>query len=266
MASLHDYISKLMTNDQALHDFLVDPIKAGEQEHGLSKAERSVLRRTVHHLSNGSKNGYSLARDLGSYRRSLRLLQNVLHTAAGKELSDQSQNSDQHYVYIFYNGRPGNYSGATNQQANYPYSHYFIAYGNGSTIGEVMNDATILSTGERLSEYFTNQELPDPVSGGTSPYINSFTVPGGFPGSGQYTANFVSEGSTSPILPDYVFWFYSVNGRPVPAQHNFGKEGTSYINYQLGSNEVIYWQLIAPDHQYGFQPCPNPKYHGVTAD
>ncbi|MFK7783618.1 MAG: hypothetical protein AB8B56_00810, partial [Crocinitomicaceae bacterium] len=86
-SNLLNYISLLMHDDDALHAFLTDPIQA-EENHGITKAERSVLRRTVAHLSNNSKNGYSVERQLSSYRRSLRLLQNVFHNAESKMTQD----------------------------------------------------------------------------------------------------------------------------------------------------------------------------------
>ena len=80
--ALDGFISKLMHDDGALNKFLSDPTNGG-QEYGITKAERAVLRRVVGHLSNKSKNGYGIQRDLGSLRRSLRLLQNVLHKHSG---------------------------------------------------------------------------------------------------------------------------------------------------------------------------------------
>ena len=80
MSNLLKYISHLMQDDDALHQFTIDPITDAENNHGLTKAERAVLRRTVHGLSNNSVNGYSMVRSDESYRRSLRLLQNVLHS------------------------------------------------------------------------------------------------------------------------------------------------------------------------------------------
>lgn len=86
-SALLRYISHLMQDDEALERYLVDPITHAEGEHDLTKAERAVLRRTVHHLPQTSVNGFSLTRDFASYRRSLRLLQNVLHNVSAKAVS-----------------------------------------------------------------------------------------------------------------------------------------------------------------------------------
>jgi hypothetical protein len=83
-SNLLNYISLLLSDDEALQRFLIDPITDAEGKYGITKAERAVLRRTVFHLSNRSLNGYTLVRHLGSYRRSLRLLQNVLHNVGSK--------------------------------------------------------------------------------------------------------------------------------------------------------------------------------------
>jgi hypothetical protein len=83
-SKLLNYIHQLMVKDEALEHYLADPITEAEEKYGLTKAERTVLRRTITHLSNNSINGYSLHRDFTSYRRSLRLLQNVLNTTGLK--------------------------------------------------------------------------------------------------------------------------------------------------------------------------------------
>ena len=80
-----------MHNDDALHKFSIDPITTSEKENGLTKAERAVLRRTIQGLSNNSVNGYSLQRNLDSYRRSLRLLQNVLCNVGSKMVMVKKQ-------------------------------------------------------------------------------------------------------------------------------------------------------------------------------
>ncbi|MCH2216701.1 MAG: hypothetical protein MK076_01255, partial [Flavobacteriales bacterium] len=85
--TLDGFISKLMSDDTVLNKFLTDPTNGG-QEHGITKAERAVLRRVTAHLSNNSKNGFGIQRDLSSYRRSLRLLQNVLHNHAATHASN----------------------------------------------------------------------------------------------------------------------------------------------------------------------------------
>ncbi|MEO0777551.1 MAG: hypothetical protein AAF146_13375 [Bacteroidota bacterium] len=89
-SQLLNYIGHLMSNDDALHHFLADPITNAEKA-GLTKAERAVMRRVVTHLSNNALNGYSITRDPSSYRRSLRLLQNVLRHVGAKMLQDHQQ-------------------------------------------------------------------------------------------------------------------------------------------------------------------------------
>ena len=44
-SNLLNYISLLMHDDDALKTFLVDPITDAEGKHGITKAERAVLRR-----------------------------------------------------------------------------------------------------------------------------------------------------------------------------------------------------------------------------
>lgn len=87
-SKLLNYIHLLTHNDDALDHYIVDPITHAEGIHGLTKAERAVMRRVVSGLSNNSANGYSMARNRDSYRRSLRLLQNVLHNVGSKMTSD----------------------------------------------------------------------------------------------------------------------------------------------------------------------------------
>ena len=116
--NLDHFIGHLMSNDQALAQFLADPTNGGK-EYGITKAERAVIRRVVSSLSNNAKNGFSIQRDLSSYRRSLRLLQNVLHkhaseriamadtdTAAGPPLDFSKENYNQwlykEQVHIWY--------------------------------------------------------------------------------------------------------------------------------------------------------------------
>ena len=262
MASLHEYISKLMTDDKALKDFLIDPIKSAEKDHGLSKAERTVLRRTVHHLSNASKNGYAVSRDMGSYRRSLRLLQNVLHGATAKELADHSETANQHYIVVYYNGLPGNYTGQGNTAVGSPYANYIYGLGTGSTIGEVVSNANVYGSSTPMSSVLKAS------NSGHASVVTEVEIPAGFTGSGTYSAYPVGlPDPDTGNLPDFVFWFYSINGAPMPHnQHNYGSEGQSYYDYPLNPGDYVVWQLIAPDVASGFQPCPPPSANIVTAD
>ncbi|MEL6942580.1 MAG: hypothetical protein AAFO82_07920, partial [Bacteroidota bacterium] len=141
MSKLDDYISKLLRDEDTLRDFLVDPIKAAEDEHELTKAQRSVLRRVVANLSNNSTNGYGVVRSMDSYRRSIRLLQNVLHVERGAAVANSvspikdSLATNSHAVLVYYNGIPDD------PTINNPYAYYMLFYGTGDTIGEVMSNA-----------------------------------------------------------------------------------------------------------------------------
>ncbi len=263
-SNLGNYVRKLLSDDAALKAFLVDPIGEAEGKNGLTKAERAVLRRTVFHLSNNSKNGYSLERHLGSYRRSLRLLQNVLDNYGSKAVMDHISNSQPSdsgatglyaYSVVVYSPNVSgdtNFTNQTNDDVNsiggpYANSKYtFTTLGSEtSTIGAVMNQLSSLNL---LS--FETVDLKDP-QGNTQPYVSEITI-GGY----QLTADL----SQYKLSDDYIFWFYSVNGAP-NVDHNpvtqgtTGDAGESYLNYPVQAGETIYWQLIAPDKAYGFQPC-----------
>lgn len=87
-----------------------------------------------------------------------------------------------------------------------------------------------------------------------APYVKQITVD-----SKQVTAdlsNACYDLSTNPNA-DSVFWFYSINGQPskcgpLPPS---GEIGESFANYKLKSGDTVYWQVLAPDAGYGFQPC-----------
>ncbi|MGB3463883.1 MAG: hypothetical protein WBA74_01375 [Cyclobacteriaceae bacterium] len=257
MSKLDEYISKLLRDDHALKDFLVNPIEASEDQNGLTKAQRSVLRRTVDGLSNNSTNGYNLARHLDSYRRSIRLLQNVLHTERGSAVSNlriKEQHTDltasYHYLYLYYNGVPSNPKGAN------PYSYYIAFFGYGSTIGEVMKNAYVYNYSKGTYDYINDLTTFDP----SGQYVLGFDVPAGFQQPGSYKAVPVAGSSNA-------FWFYSVNGRAVNTNvynylygdinpyAGYGNEGESFQNYALSPNSTIFWQLIAPGPNYGFHTC-----------
>lgn len=248
MSKLNDYISKLMHNDKALKDFLVDPIQSAEDQHGLTKAQRSVLRRVITHLSNSSTNGYSLTRSLGSYRRSLRLLQNVMHVERGHATAVQAQGNDDaattHTIVIYYNGNPHD------PTAPNPYSFAMSSFtGTGETIGDVMNNAVDIY----------NNKLSSLITVDANGYLTTFTVPNQYihPGT-YYVALPTSLSDNDP------FWFYSVNGTALNSSQNymnqyasFGYAGQRFTDYSLKNfpNSTIFWQVIAPDPAYGFQPC-----------
>jgi len=263
-SNLGNYVRKLLSDDAALKAFLVDPIGEAEGKNGLTKAERAVLRRTVFHLSNNSKNGYSLERHLGSYRRSLRLLQNVIDNHGAKMTMDhiahnQHSNPGELPVNIFFLkvyypnvSASIDLSCQTNDQIQNiggPYANYVpysvVLDNPNPSIQEVM-DNMVLHNGLE----YTVVELDDP-QGQLKPYVASFTVKG---------MNILANLSNSCYDlksnkdADYAFWFYTINGTAntngIP-----GSEGTSFADYTVSSGDIIDWQLIAPDKKYGFHPC-----------
>ena len=220
MSKLDQYIGKLLRDDDALKDFLVDPIKAAEDQHGLTKAQRAVLRRVVANLSNNSTNGFGIVRSLNSYRRSIRMLQNVLHLERGTSMAaaaaDSSDNT--HYVYVYYNGIPDDPS------ANNPYAFYMYFKGTGDTIGEVMDNA-VDPYGNSLSA------LTGTVTNDDGTFVTSFEVPSPWPYPGTYEVDLPqSLSDTDP------FWFYSVNGQAILGNYvnpdaYYGDAGYSYVNF-----------------------------------
>jgi hypothetical protein len=267
MSQLNSYISKLLSDDDALKDFLKDPIKAAEDGHGLTKGQRSVLRRVVANLSNNSTNGYSIVRDLTSYRRSIRLLQNVLHLERGHASNAQdspitasvseADTSTTYTIFVYYNGDPTNPLGSVNNpSAQYAYSvQYKSTVPANSTLETIMNNA-VDSKGNLLqydSQYYpaTQEEA-----------VVSFTIPSGYTGAGTYLAP--PHDDASSRAP---FWFFSVGGQAITSQGgsyginpnaSYGYAGNlnagTFVDYKPQDN-VIYWQCIAPDRIYGFQAC-----------
>ena len=263
MSKLDGYITKLLSSDDALKAFLVDPIKAAEDEHGLTKGQRSVLRRVVANLSNNSTNGYGIVRHLDSYRRSIRLLQNVLHLERGHALNqhvqaqatkdDQDSNLEVYTIYIYYNGIP------SEPGVNSPYAysmHYNAAVTPGSTLGDIMAQAT---------DYYYNK-LADNMTTSTIngvEVVTSFTIPNNagyfFPG--------VYKAAPQAVTTHTPFWFFSLGGMAITndyinnsaymgdASQGFKDVVPSYYLPQGGNNNTIYWQAIAPDVAYGFAPC-----------
>jgi hypothetical protein len=260
MANLDSYIQKLLIDDEALSQFIQNPL-VSETKAGLTKAERSVLRRVLLHLPATSKSGFSGARTASSFRRSLRLIQNVLHhsstaihsnmlsatsNAEAAVLPDAvSQNGGVFYMFVYYpNGGSNDYTCKTNSAVDSnggPYANYRyfqIVFGDGPT------------SVERLL-LGASQAFPNNISyqtGGNS-YVTEITIDG----------NAISADLSNSCydLPnpnaDNAFWFYSINGRA--NFNNSGKDGQSFRNYPLNSGDTVFWQLIAPDQKYGFQPC-----------
>ncbi len=267
-SKLLNYISLLLSDDEALQRFLIDPITDAEGKYGLTKAERAVLRRTVFHLSNRSLNGYTLVRHLGSYRRSLRLLQNVLHNVGSKLVQDthkattplgQQQNGTNSsnpmvslvYYYPNVTGSENvDFTNMTNEQVQQSYcGPYFqcisktmqLVVGQTDTIEGLMSQvqsqggvAYALNSG-----LLTSITLPDISLGNTGATITADPT------------NYVDT-------DDYVFWFWSINGTPNIVS-GLGGEGSFTNAPMLSDGDVVYWQVIAPDDYYGFLSCvPTP--------
>ena len=258
-----------MHDDEALKRFLVAPIQEAEVQNDLTKAERAVLRRSIHHLSNNSRNGYSLQRDLSSYRRSLRLLQNVLDTNGANMLmshaieSHPDTSSDlgiyPYAVVIYYPKDLSNpdFTCKTNadvQKAGGAYSAHTIP--SLAILGE--ENPTIQWVMERLRAEGSFDYSTVTIDG--KPYVSEFTIQGK-----KVTANLSNQCYDLKKHPeaDKVFWFYSVNGTPGQGSLPFrkeedGKDGQSFADFQLKPFDVVFWQLIAPDAKYGFLPCLAP--------
>ena len=247
MSKLNEFIGKLLSDDETLKKFLVHPIKTAEDEHGLSKAQRSVLRRVVSHLSNNATNGYGITRSLNSYRRSIRLLQSVMHLERGHALATSNQEetaaAGTHAIIIYYNGIPDS------PTANNPYAYSMFFKGTGDTIGAVMSNATD-SFGNSLASLVLNNEQG---------YVTGFTVPNNYLFPGNYFVPLPTS-----LQDQDPFWFYSVNGTALGFNYRyinpyayFGSEGQLYTQFSLAPfpNSTIYWQVLAPDVAYGFQPC-----------
>lgn len=268
MSKLDSYISKLLSNDDALKSFLVDPIKASEDENGLSKGQRSVLRRVVANLSNNSTNGFGIVRHLDSYRRSIRLLQNVLHLERGaaindhgealKSNNDKADDSYQYYtIYVYYNGDANNPQGSIYEPSRqYAYHITYISYAPvGATIETIMNAAY-----DRFGNRLINNYRAQQYTGGVA--VTSFIIPPQYAGQGNYYA------PPTDVTQRVPFWYFSVGGtaltnpyytgyNPYSGQGGPDDTFTNYIpsNAAVANNNVIYWQCIAPDQIYGYASC-----------
>ena len=63
---------------------------------------------------------------------------------------------------------------------------------------------------------------------------------------------------------DFAFWFYTING--TANKGGTAGETVSFTEYTLNDGDTVYWQLIAPDAQYGFAKCePHPQNHFAKA-
>ncbi|MGL5891343.1 MAG: hypothetical protein ACRC3B_15745 [Bacteroidia bacterium] len=259
------YIGVLLADDDALANFLADPITEAEGKHGLTKAERSVLRRTVAHLSNKSVNGFTIKRHHDSYRRSLRLLQNVLHNVGSKMVQDvmiqgnaQVQGAALYTFSVIYN-LPNTASGpidftcksnAAVQQYGGPYAWATPAY----TVQLPIPNPTIKQVMDKVNEiYFASPVMPytTVMNASGALFVESLIPLGVYPIKADIS-NACYDFSINPNA-DFVFWFYSINGTANP--FTAGSLGESFATRTLQPNDTVYWQLIAPDAQYGFQPC-----------
>lgn len=229
MTPFHAYLHKLQSDDSTLKHFLADPAKAAD-EHGLTKAERSVLRRVLVGASTSSTNGYGIVRPLEVYRQGVRMVQNMMHLNMGSAHAAAAGNS--HALYLYYGSDPS-------EPGTGPYTNSHVYTGKGSTIGALMKDIAASSAGGSAPLVY------DTVDGKTGPIVLSFTIDGAVyqlkPGQSGYDH-----------LP---FWFYTVNGKAGDPVAQYGADHESFYDYALPSNAVVYWQAIAPGSDYGFQAC-----------
>lgn len=271
-SNLLNYIALLLHDDDALRTFLIDPVTEPENIHNITKAERAVLRRTVFHLSNRSLNGYTLTRHFGSYRRSLRLLQNVLHNVGSKMVQDAhiaasvpapglAQNEagakeDAAAAYRFsviYNlpnagaNGPVDFTAKTNADVDRvggPYAFSTPAY----TVSLPIPNPTIQQVMDEVNRVYFGYMPYKTVNIGGQFYVSAL-----IPLSTYAITADLSNPAYSQPGADYVFWFWSVNGRANPSTG--GSLGESFASRRLNPGDTVFWQLIAPDARYGFHPC-----------
>jgi hypothetical protein len=264
MSNLLKYVEHLLHDDSALQTFIVDPITQAENSFGLSKAERAVLRRTVANLANTSVNGFSMARSLLSYRRSLRLLQNVLHTSSGDLMGQMltnrpalaagaSSSSTYFNLFVYYpnvtTAGVTDFTCKSNAAVNAfggPYANsqgFHIVFGDGSTTVERL----VLGASQAFPSIFSYETVSENGATFLSQLtINNRTIRADL-------SNSCYDLSKNPEA-NSVFWFYTVNGKP-GAGGQSGSAGQSYSSLPLNSGDTVFLQLIAPDQSYGFQPC-----------
>lgn len=263
-SNLLNYISVLLHDDKALETYIVDPITEAEDEkkYGLTKAERAVLRRTVSGLSNHSVNGFSMQRTLASYRRSLRLLQNVLHNTGTKMMTDIVSNGDAAtatQVYYLIVNYPNLASGSTTDftcKGNDTVDAVGGPYYQSQFFQIVFNDSNPTSV-ERLilgaSQAFPSLISYKTVDLGGKPYVSAITI-----NDRTIIADLSNDCYKLDKNPDAdsVFWFYSIDGKPQKGSPGTtGQIGMSFQDYILTSGQTVYWEVLAPDTFYGFQSC-----------
>lgn len=224
MSNLSQYLGTLLTDDDALRAFLADPVGQASK-HGLTKAERAVLRRVLTSASTGSVNGYSVVRPLSGYRMAAGLLQHVIHHSAAHH-ANKMAGSDLNTLTIFYGPEP--------DDPGYKYNANQISFMvPGSTIGEMMENAQDSSGGAFAYENASGS-FPDP-----GPFIGTIIINGA-----AYNAPPSDDGSP--------FWVYRVNGQP-------GDPGQSYENFPVPEGGVVTWQVIAPSGP----KCPPIQHENV---
>ena len=287
--NLDQYISLLLSDDAALQQFVTHP-EFAEQQHGISKADRAVLRRVIAGLSHKAKNGLSIQRDLGSYRRSLRLLQNVLHSHSAHRLAMQARTqqlvgadaktlaaADTTSIQIYLTGNsatPG--APYDNPALAYTtYIHYSVT-GSFNTIGEAMDfnppsNPSINDTFKTtVSATVTNQEGDAGNLSYTAVYAEGASGPEWFMLSfslSNFTGNIngTYELGYNEVTERQPFWYFSLNGAAISPDSNQGyqltpgviqgEEAHGFATFPLNSSHQIVWQGIAPDLDYGFAPC-----------
>lgn len=248
---LLNYIALLLHDDDALMKFTVDPITTAEQHNNLTKAERAVLRRALHGLSNNSVNGYSMARNLSSYRRSLRLLQNVLINTGSKMAMDLADTNGSHpyALRVYYpNISVGDtdFTCKTNQD---------VENFGGPYINQIMFPVVRLSRPTATIKEImdaTNVQYSTVKNADGEEYVSAISIFGNTITADLSHSCYRLNDPNNPN-PDNVFWFYSINGRANP--RTSGSAGESFASKVVQEGSVIEWQLIAPDAQYGFYPC-----------
>ena len=250
-SNLLNYISHLMHNDDALHKFSIDPITTSEKEHGLTKAERAVLRRTIQGLSNNSVNGYSLQRNLDSYRRSLRLLQNVLCNVGSKMVMDTIEETKGKFTFgvqVFCPIVTKTSDEDFTCKKNNDVDKFGGAYRASTRIYTVTSDKSNPTIKEILDATGIPYGTVHNKEG--QGFVSSFAL-----GSVNITADISNDcyNLDKHHKADSVFWFYSINGRANPG--NSGSFGKSFADVTLTPNDTVFWQLIAPDSTYGFKHC-----------
>ena len=286
---LDQFISKLMSDDDTLKKFLADPTN-GRQEYGITKAERAVLRRVTAHLSNKSKNGYGIQRDLGSYRRSLRLLQNVLHSHGAAHAAITSTDDTTYSFHVYITGDPNN-PGAPYDNPGVAYTNYVTfttSVDNAVTVADAMNFASPSnpSQGQKTDSISLGQGSDKDGNQGNISYVAvynnnnwyvlEFTL-SNFASSinGTYTLPFVLPDGTPVTGTDrFPFWFFSLNGKAISPNSNQGylltdgvtegDDGESFVDFKLNGSNNIVWQPISPDMDYGFGPCFQTHYTPIV--